>query len=78
MTSSSLEMGNGTYDIMYVHPGWFGEYAAAGALLPIDSYLSESSKNPPGFSAALTCPPYCRRAPTPESSIVCRISFRPS
>lgn len=34
-----LEMANGTYDIMYVHPGWFGEYAAAGALLPIDSYL---------------------------------------
>jgi multiple sugar transport system substrate-binding protein len=51
-----LEMGNGTYDIMYVHPGWFGEYAAAGALLPIDSYLSESSKNPPGFSAASYLP----------------------
>ena len=36
-----LEMANGTYDIMYVHPGWFGEYAAAGALLPIDNYLSD-------------------------------------
>jgi multiple sugar transport system substrate-binding protein len=51
-----LEMANGTYDIMYVHPGWFGEYAAAGALLPIDGYLSDASKNPPGFSAASYLP----------------------
>jgi multiple sugar transport system substrate-binding protein len=51
-----LEMANGTYDIMYVHPGWFGEYAAAGALLPIDGFLSDSSKNPPGFSAASYLP----------------------
>jgi ABC-type glycerol-3-phosphate transport system substrate-binding protein len=35
-----LEMANGTYDIMYVHPGWFGAYAAAGALLPIDDLLA--------------------------------------
>src|SRR6202011_123981 len=41
-----LEMANGAYDIMYVHPGWFGEYAAAGALLPIDSFLSDAAKNP--------------------------------
>jgi multiple sugar transport system substrate-binding protein len=51
-----LEMANGTYDIMYVHPGWFGEYAAAGALLPIDSYLSDTTKNPAGFSAASYLP----------------------
>jgi multiple sugar transport system substrate-binding protein len=51
-----LEMGNGTYDIMYVHPGWFGEYAAAGALQPIDGYLSDPGANPPGFSAASFLP----------------------
>jgi ABC-type glycerol-3-phosphate transport system substrate-binding protein len=51
-----LEMANGTYDIMYVHPAWFGEYAAAGALLPIDSYLADPTKNPPGFSAASYLP----------------------
>lgn len=73
-----LEMANGTYDIMYVHPGWFGEYAAAGALLPIDSYLSDSSKNRPASQPPLTCPPSFRRAPMAASNIVCRISFRPS
>lgn len=51
-----LEMANGTYDIMYVHPGWFGEYAAAGGLLAIDSYLADPAKNPPGFSAASYLP----------------------
>jgi ABC-type glycerol-3-phosphate transport system substrate-binding protein len=35
----SLEMANGTYDILYVHPSWFGEFAAAGALRPIDDML---------------------------------------
>jgi ABC-type glycerol-3-phosphate transport system substrate-binding protein len=51
-----LEMASGAYDIMYVHPGWFGGYASAGALAPIDSYLSDPSKNPPGFSAASYLP----------------------
>lgn len=45
-----LEMANGTYDIIYVHPGWFGEYASAGALLPIDDYLANAKMNPAGFS----------------------------
>ncbi|HVY20663.1 MAG TPA: extracellular solute-binding protein [Bauldia sp.] len=45
-----LEMSNGTYDIMYVHPSWFGEYVSAGALLPIDDLLADASANPPGFS----------------------------
>lgn len=45
-----LEMANGTYDIIYVHPGWFGEYVSAGALLPIDDYLANASMNPAGFS----------------------------
>lgn len=44
-----LEMANGTYDIMYVHPGWFGEYAGAGALLQIDNYLDDPAMNPDGF-----------------------------
>lgn len=52
----SLEMGNGTYDIIYVHPGWFGEYASAGALQPIDNYLADAKANPPGFSAASFLP----------------------
>jgi multiple sugar transport system substrate-binding protein len=45
----SLEMSNGTYDIMYVHPSWFGEFAAAGALLPIDDMLgADKDKYLPG------------------------------
>jgi ABC-type glycerol-3-phosphate transport system substrate-binding protein len=45
-----LEMSNGTFDIMYVHPSWFGEYVSAGALLPIDDMLADASANPAGFS----------------------------
>ena len=45
-----LEMSNGTYDIMYVHPSWFGEYVSSGALLPIDDLLADPNANPPGFS----------------------------
>lgn len=45
----SLEMANGTYDIMYVHPSWFGEFASAGALLPIDDMLGgDKGKYLPG------------------------------
>ena len=47
-----LEMSNGTYDIMYVHPSWFGEFASSGSLLPIDNMLTDPKANPPGFSAA--------------------------
>ncbi|MDX6253962.1 MAG: multiple sugar transport system substrate-binding protein [Frankiales bacterium] len=48
--------GAGGYDIIYVHPSWFGEFAKAGYLAPIDSDLSDASKNPPGFSAASYLP----------------------
>ena len=43
--------GAGGYDILYVHPSWFGEFAKAGYLAPIDSMLSDSKRNPSGFSA---------------------------
>jgi ABC-type glycerol-3-phosphate transport system substrate-binding protein len=46
----ALEMSNGTYDIMYVHPSWFGEFASSGALLPIDDLLANKDANPPGYS----------------------------
>jgi multiple sugar transport system substrate-binding protein len=47
-----LEMSSktGTYDIVYVHPSWFGEYVEAGYLLPIDNFMKDTSLNPPGFS----------------------------
>jgi len=47
-----LSGGSGGYDILYVHPGWFGEYVKAGYLKPISSYLSDKSLNPPGFTGA--------------------------
>nr|WP_062336782.1 extracellular solute-binding protein [Herbidospora sakaeratensis] len=43
--------GAGGYDILYVHPSWFGEFAKAGHLAPIDGYLSDAKRNPSGFSA---------------------------
>jgi multiple sugar transport system substrate-binding protein len=43
--------GAGGFDIMYVHPSWFGEFAKAGYLAPIDTYLSDTKRNPSGFSA---------------------------
>ena len=48
-----LEMSSqtGAYDIVYVHPSWFGEYVDAGYLLPIDDFLKDPALNPPGFSA---------------------------
>lgn len=48
--------GAGGYDIVYVHPSWFGEFAKAGLLAPIGEYLSDPSRNPPGFSAASYLP----------------------
>jgi multiple sugar transport system substrate-binding protein len=48
--------GAGGYDILYVHPSWFGEFAKAGYLAPISSYLSNPSMNPPGVSAASYLP----------------------
>ncbi len=48
--------GAGGYDIVYVHPSWFGEFAKAGLLAPIGGYLSDPSRNPPGFSAASYLP----------------------
>jgi ABC-type glycerol-3-phosphate transport system substrate-binding protein len=46
----ALELSNGTYDIMYVHPSWFGEFVEAGGLLPIDKFINDPALNPPGFS----------------------------
>jgi multiple sugar transport system substrate-binding protein len=43
-----LSSGSGTYDVLYVHPGWFGEYAKAGFLAPIDAYMSDPKLNPEG------------------------------
>jgi len=47
----ALEMASGTFDIMYVHPSWFGEFASSGGLRPIDDFLADPAKNPPGYSA---------------------------
>jgi ABC-type glycerol-3-phosphate transport system substrate-binding protein len=53
----ALTLSSGSdYDIVYVHPSWFGEFAKAGYLAPIDSYLSDAKRNPPGFSAASYLP----------------------
>jgi len=43
--------GAGGYDILYVHPSWFGTFAKSGFLAPISSYLDNQADNPPGFSA---------------------------
>ena len=51
----TLASGSG-FDIVYVHPSWFGEYVKAGDLAPIDSYLSDKDRNPAGFSAASYLP----------------------
>jgi multiple sugar transport system substrate-binding protein len=48
--------GAGGYDILYVHPSWFGEFAKGGLLAPIGGYLGDPSRNPPGFSAASYLP----------------------
>jgi multiple sugar transport system substrate-binding protein len=48
--------GAGGYDILYVHPSWFGEFAKAGYLAPIGSYLSNPAMNPAGVSAASYLP----------------------
>jgi ABC-type glycerol-3-phosphate transport system substrate-binding protein len=48
----ALALGSGSdFDIVYVHPSWFGEYASAGYLAPIDEYLGDGARNPAGFSA---------------------------
>jgi ABC-type glycerol-3-phosphate transport system substrate-binding protein len=48
--------GAGGYDILYVHPSWFGEFAKAGYLAPISSDLSNPAMNPAGVSAASYLP----------------------
>jgi ABC-type glycerol-3-phosphate transport system substrate-binding protein len=50
--SLDLSSGTGSFDILYVHPTWFGQYASAGGLQPIDKYLSDASMNPAGFSTS--------------------------
>jgi ABC-type glycerol-3-phosphate transport system substrate-binding protein len=50
--SLDLSSGTGSFDILYVHPTWFGQYAASGGLAPINGYLSDVSMNPAGFSTS--------------------------
>ncbi|MDQ1548120.1 MAG: multiple sugar transport system substrate-binding protein [Actinomycetota bacterium] len=52
----TLSSGNSSYDIMYVHPSWFGEFAKAGYLAPITKDLADPKRNPAGFSAASYLP----------------------
>ena len=48
----ALTMSSGSdFDIVYVHPSWYGEYVDAGYLAPIDDYLGDADRNPKGFSA---------------------------
>jgi multiple sugar transport system substrate-binding protein len=48
----ALTMSSGSdFDIVYVHPSWYGEYVKAGYLAPIDDYLADADRNPSGFSA---------------------------
>jgi ABC-type glycerol-3-phosphate transport system substrate-binding protein len=48
----ALTMSSGSdFDIVYVHPSWYGEYVEAGYLAPIDDYLADADRNPEGFSA---------------------------
>jgi multiple sugar transport system substrate-binding protein len=48
----ALTLSSGSdFDIVYVHPSWFGEYVKAGYLAPIDDYLADADRNPDGFSA---------------------------
>ena len=48
----ALTLSSGSdFDIVYVHPSWFGEYVKAGYLAPIDKYLADGARNPAGFSA---------------------------
>lgn len=48
--------GSGGYDVLYVHPSWFGEFAKAGYLAPIDELLGDAKRNPSGFSASSYVP----------------------
>ncbi|MGH7903147.1 MAG: ABC transporter substrate-binding protein [Candidatus Dormibacteraceae bacterium] len=48
----ALSSGTGSYDILYVHPGWFGQFAKAGYLQGIGGYLSDAGMNPSGFSTS--------------------------
>jgi ABC-type glycerol-3-phosphate transport system substrate-binding protein len=43
---------SGAYDLVYVHPSWFGEYVKGGYLKPIGAYLADKSLNPAGFKAS--------------------------
>jgi ABC-type glycerol-3-phosphate transport system substrate-binding protein len=48
----ALTLSSGSdFDIVYVHPSWFGEFVDAGYLAPIDDMLADPGRNPAGFSA---------------------------
>ena len=43
----ALALSSGSdFDIVYVHPSWFGEFAEAGYLAPIDDYLADCGTEP--------------------------------
>lgn len=49
-----LASGAGTYDVVYVHPSWFVEFAKNGYLLPVDDYTTDEERN--GYIANLLEP----------------------
>lgn len=40
-TALELASGTGAYDVLYVHPSWFMEYAQNGYLMPAEEYTTE-------------------------------------
>ena len=46
----------GDYDMAYIHPSWFGEFAQAGYFYPIDDFLADPAMNAEGFSGASYIP----------------------
>jgi multiple sugar transport system substrate-binding protein len=51
----------GDYDIVYVHPSWFGQYAKAGYLAPIGSYMSDPSLAVGGSGSSTFLPPILKQ-----------------
>ena len=40
-----LASNTGAYDVVYVHPSWFSEFAENGYLMPVSSYATEEEIN---------------------------------
>jgi len=41
MQTLELASGSGTYDVLYVHPSWYQQFAANGYLVPVEDFASE-------------------------------------